>query len=110
MRIAAGAVQQEDGIIDVAGGVAMRRTQREVVQFEFRQGFAAAEFEVGERDPPIFRGPFGCGLGGTGIRLGASWRARGKHCCDEQVCGPGFHLTTSRPPVYEVLRMVPKWS
>ncbi len=49
MRVAASAVQQEDGIIHMAGGVAMRCAQGEVVQLEFRQCFAGAKAEIRQR-------------------------------------------------------------
>ena len=62
MRVAAGAVQQQDGVVDMAGGVAVRRAQREVVQLELGQSFAGAEAEVGDGVDAVFGGPVrGCG-------------------------------------------------
>ena len=34
VAVAAGAVEQKDGVVDVAGGVAVRRAEREVVELE----------------------------------------------------------------------------
>ena len=44
--VAAGAVEEEDGVVDVACGVAVRRAEREVVELELGEGFAGAELEV----------------------------------------------------------------
>ncbi len=44
--VAAGAVEQKDGVVDVAGRVAMRGAEGEVVELEFGEGFAGAEVEV----------------------------------------------------------------
>ena len=78
MRVAAGAVQQEDGVIDVAGRVAVGRAQGQVVELELREGFAGAEAEVGEGDLAVGGGPFcGLGLGGELSLRGWSWRGHG---------------------------------
>ena len=45
-RVAAGAVEEEDGVVDVAGGVAVRGAEGEVVEIELGEGFAGAELEV----------------------------------------------------------------
>ena len=44
--VAAGAVEEKDGVVDVAGGVAVRGAEGEVVELEFGEGFAGAEVEV----------------------------------------------------------------
>ena len=56
---AAGAVQQEDGVIDAPGRVAMNCSQGEVVQLELGQRFADAEAEVGENGGSVHCGPCG---------------------------------------------------
>ena len=68
--VAAGAVEQEDGVVDVAGCVAVGCAQGQVVELEFGKCFAGAEAEVGEGDEAVGGGPFGgCGLwGGCGLR------------------------------------------
>ena len=50
--IAAGAVEQEHSIIHVAGRIAVRGAEREVVQLELGQGFAGAKAEVWQRTAP----------------------------------------------------------
>ena len=59
VRIAAGAMQQEDGVIDVAGSVALRRAEGEVVELELRQRLAGAEAEIGKDGRAIHGGPLG---------------------------------------------------
>ena len=59
--VAAGAVQEEDGVVDVAGGVAMRRAEREVVEVELGQSFAGAEAEVVRDVEAVLDGPNGDG-------------------------------------------------
>jgi hypothetical protein len=44
--VAAGAVEKQDGVVDVTGGVAVRRAEGEVVELELGKGFAGAEVEV----------------------------------------------------------------
>ncbi len=44
--LAAGAVQQQHGVVDVAGGVAVRRAECEVVELELGQRLAGAELEI----------------------------------------------------------------
>jgi len=71
--VAAGAVEKEDCVVDVAGGVAVGRAQGEVMELELGEGFAGAEAEVGEGD-----GAVGCGpLGGLGLRGGCGWLGHG---------------------------------
>jgi len=69
--VAAGAVEKEDGVVDVPGGVAMGRAEGEVVELELGQGFAGAKAEVEEGDLAVGGGPF-CGWGWRGLR----WRGR----------------------------------
>ena len=57
VSVAAGAVEEEDGVIDVAGGVAVRRAEGEVVEFELRDGLAGAEVEVRDDVGAVLRGP-----------------------------------------------------
>ena len=59
MGVAARAVEQEDGVIGVSGGIVVRLTQREVVQFQLRDGFAAAEVKVLDNVVAILRRPLG---------------------------------------------------
>src|SRR6266404_4987896 len=47
---AAGAVQQHDAVVDLAGGVPMRRTEYRVVQLQLGQGLAAVEDIVLEHE------------------------------------------------------------
>ncbi len=44
--VAAGAVEQEDGVVDVTTRVAVRRAEGEVVELESGEGFTGAEAEV----------------------------------------------------------------
>ena len=46
MGIAAGAVEQQDCVISVAGCIAVRLAQSQVVQLQLGEGFTAAEVEV----------------------------------------------------------------
>src|SRR5579859_3875833 len=46
MSISARAVEQQDHVIGVAGSIAMWLTEGEVVQFQLRDRFAAAEVEI----------------------------------------------------------------
>ena len=64
--VAAGAVQEQDGVIDMAGGIAVRGAEGEVMQLERGQGFARAELEVGYGVGAVLGGPFAGGLGGGG--------------------------------------------
>ncbi len=60
VRIAAGAVQQKHGVIDVPGRIAVGRAQCEVVQLEFGKRFACAEVKIRKDHRAIFCGPGGC--------------------------------------------------
>jgi len=71
--VAAGAVEQEDGVIDLAGCVAVGRAQGQVMELELGQGFAGAEAEVGEGDGAVGGGP----VGGWGLRGGCGWLGHG---------------------------------
>jgi hypothetical protein len=68
---AAGAVQQQDGIVSVALGVAVQRPEREVVEVHIGERLAGAEAEVMDveasvRDGPVSRGVLRLrGLGGS---------------------------------------------
>ena len=59
VRIAARAVQQQDGVIHMTGCIAMRRAQREVVQLEFRKRLAGTEAEVRQGNGAVLRRPVG---------------------------------------------------
>ena len=59
--VAAGAVEEEDGVVDVAGGVAVRRAEGEVVELELGEGFAGAEAEVLDGVGAVLGGPLGGG-------------------------------------------------
>ncbi len=74
MRIAAGAVQQQDRIIDVAICIAMGRSQGKVVQLERGQGFAASKAEVGKNRGAVYGMPLAGGGWDCGRGLG---RGRG---------------------------------
>ncbi len=47
-RVAAGAVEEQDGVVRVAGGIRVRGAEREVMKMERRESFAGTEAEVGE--------------------------------------------------------------
>ena len=70
--VAAGAVEKEDGVVDVAGGVAVRRAESEVVEVQLGEGFAGAEAEVMDVEASVLDGPVSRGvmrlwnLGGSG--------------------------------------------
>src|SRR5579859_231109 len=57
MRVAAGAMQQQNGVVHMTSGITVSRAQREVVQLELGQSFAAAELEIAEGDGGVFGGP-----------------------------------------------------
>jgi len=73
---AAGAVQQQDGIVGVALGVAVQRAEREVVEVQIGERLARAEAEVMNvealvRDGPVSRRVLRLrSLGGSGERKG----------------------------------------
>ena len=46
MRVAAGAVQEEHGVVDLACAVVVRRAEGQIVQLQLGQGFTGAEAEV----------------------------------------------------------------
>ncbi len=46
MRVPPSSVQQQDRVIGMAGCIAMRLTQREVVEFQLRDRFTATEVEI----------------------------------------------------------------
>jgi hypothetical protein len=66
--VAASAVEEEDSIIDVAGGVAMEFAEGEVMELEHGERFSAAELEALDDVGSVLGGPLGrslaCGLGG----------------------------------------------
>jgi len=66
--VAAGTVQQEDGVVDMALRVVVRGAEGEVVQLELRQRLAGAEAEVGQGLGAVDCGPAagGCELGVCG--------------------------------------------
>jgi hypothetical protein len=57
MGVASGAVEEEDGVIYVAGGVAMWGAEGDVLKLEFGEGFAGAELEVLDDVGVVFDGP-----------------------------------------------------
>ena len=72
--VAAGAVEEKDGVVDVAGGVAVRGAEGEVVELEFGEGFAGAEVEVvGD----VVAGRAGVGGRGCGRGEALTWSGRG---------------------------------
>ena len=71
MGVTAGAVEQEDGVVDVAGGVAVGGAEGQVVELEFGQDFAGAEAEVGQGDEAVGGGP------GYGVGWRGGWRCGG---------------------------------
>ena len=68
---ASGAVEQEDGIVDLACGVAVRRAEREVVELELGEGFAGVELEIFDGVDAVFGGPFGGRGDGLGLGEGS---------------------------------------
>ena len=83
VALATGAVQQKDGVIHVAGGIAMRSTEREVVESELGKRFASAEAEVMRDVELVFDRP---------LRLRALLRGCGGHRLrggDGGECGEG---------------------
>ena len=64
VRVAAGAVKEEDGVVGVAGGVAVGFAESDVVEVELLDGLAVFEVEVGDVVGAVLGGPFaGSGLG-----------------------------------------------
>jgi hypothetical protein len=74
VRVAAGAMQQQHRVVHVAGGVAVRRAEGEVVQLEFRQRLIAAKVEVRQHNSTIDRGP------SDSRRLRGRIRTGKRHC------------------------------
>jgi hypothetical protein len=68
--VASGAVEEQDGVVYVAGGVAVRGAERDVLELEFGEGFACAELEVFDDVGVVFDGPSG-GFGGLGGGYGS---------------------------------------
>ncbi len=69
MGVAAGAVEEEDGVVDVAGRVAMGCAEGDVVEVKLFDGLAVFEVEVGDVVVAVLGGPFGgggLGVGGCG--------------------------------------------
>jgi hypothetical protein len=62
-------VEQKYGVVDAAGGVAMRSAKCEVVQLECEEGLAGAEAEVRQGDAAVDSGP-GDGWRGGCLRCG----------------------------------------
>jgi hypothetical protein len=46
MSVAPGAVQEQNYVVSVAGCIAVRLTQREVVEFQLRDRFTTAEVKI----------------------------------------------------------------
>jgi hypothetical protein len=81
MGVAAGAVEQEDGIIDVALGIAMRSAQGEVVETKPGERFAVLKLEVLDGVDAVFGRP----LGGRGrVLLGRGGDGESEECGREQ--------------------------
>lgn len=57
MGAAAGAVQQQDGIVGVALGVAVQRPEREVVEMQIGERLARAEAKVMDVEACVCDGP-----------------------------------------------------
>ena len=70
VRVASGAVEEEDGVVGVTGGVAVGFAEGEVVEVEFLDGLAVFEVEVGDVVGAILRGP----LAGGGLCVGDASR------------------------------------
>ena len=64
VSVASGAVKEKDGVVGVAGGIAVGFAESEVVEVEFGDGLAVFEVEVGDVVGAFLRGP----LGGGGLR------------------------------------------
>ena len=77
MGIPARSMEQQDRVIGVAGCIAMRLTKREVVEFQLRDGFAAAEVEVLDDVVAVLTSASGWS-GRCGPRLQAGGRTRQK--------------------------------
>jgi len=65
MGIPTGAMEQQDHIVSVAGSITMLLTQREVVEFQLRDGFSAAEVKILDDVVAVLSRPVaGLGIGG----------------------------------------------
>ena len=67
--VAAGAVEEEDGVVGVAVGAAVGLAEGEVVEVQLLDGLAVFEVEVGDVVGAVLGGPFawgGLGVGGDG--------------------------------------------
>jgi hypothetical protein len=78
---ATGAVEEEYGVVGVAGGVAMGFAEGEVVELELRDGFTIFEVKVFDRVVPVLRRPFA-----WSARLGAD-DGRGRQEREENEAG-----------------------
>ena len=72
VSVAAGAVEEENGVVCVAGSVAVWGAEGEVVELEFGEGFAGAEAEVLDDVSAVLGGP-----GGSRWRGGCGGRRHG---------------------------------
>jgi len=85
VRVAAGAVEEEDGVVGVTIGSTMRLAEGDVVEVELFNGLAVLEVEVGDVVGAVLSGPFAGGgiLGGRdgrGCKEGKEGEA-GDHDC-----------------------------
>ncbi len=76
MRVASGAVEEEDGVVYVAGGIAVWLAEGDVFELEFGEGFAGAELEVLDDVGVVFDGPFWAGADVGFVR--ETWSGRGR--------------------------------
>jgi len=73
--VAAGAVEEEDGVVGVAVGAAVGLAEGDVVEVELLDGLAVFEVEVGDVVGAVLGGPFT----GSGLRVGGYGRG-----CEER--------------------------
>src|ERR1039458_10848467 len=80
-------MQQEDGVINVTGSVAMNGSQSKVMQLELGQRFTGAEAEVGKNGGSVYGGPGGGRRGVCGERSVRGGRTRLAEGCEAKEKG-----------------------
>ncbi len=81
--VAAGAVEEEDGVVGVALRVAVRCAEGEVMEVEPPEGFTGLEVEVGDVEGAVLGWPLD-GFGGCGGLLGRGGLGEGSGCKEQE--------------------------
>ena len=96
--VAAGAVEEEDGVVGVAVGAAVGLAEGDVVEVELLDGLAVFEVEVGDVVGAVLGGPFGC-RNSSGLRVGGEAdRENGGEHGELPPSGRSVHAGGTPPP------------